>query len=56
MLCPRIRKEDRVHRDTVLVQPNQKGSAVGASPKGVFLVGVGGSVKDFAQIGLQILD
>ena len=34
MLCPRIRKEDQVHRDTVLVQPDQKGGAVGAAPVG----------------------
>ena len=34
MLRPRIRKEDQVHRDTVLVQPNQKGGAVGAAPIG----------------------
>ena len=32
MLCPRIRKEDQVHRDTVLVQSDQKGGAVGAAP------------------------
>ena len=34
MLRPRIRKEDQVHRDTVLVQPDQKGGAVGAAPIG----------------------
>ena len=34
MLCPRIRKENQVHRDTVLVQPDQKGGAVGAAPVG----------------------
>ena len=34
MLCPCIRKEDQVHRDTVLVQPDQKGGAVGAAPVG----------------------
>ena len=34
MLCPRIRKENQVHRDTVLVQPYQKGGAVGATPIG----------------------
>lgn len=34
MLRPRIRKEDQVHRDTVLVQPNQKSGAVGAAPIG----------------------
>ena len=34
MLRPRIRKEDQIHRDAVLVQPNQKGGAVGAAPVG----------------------
>ena len=34
MLRPRIRKEDQAHRDTVLVQPDQKGGAVGAAPIG----------------------
>ena len=34
MLRPRIRKEDQVHRDTVLVQPDQKGGAVGTTPIG----------------------
>ena len=34
MLRPRIRKEDQVYRDTVLVQPDQKGGAVGTTPIG----------------------
>ena len=28
MLAARIRKQDQVNRDTVLVQPNKKGGAV----------------------------
>ncbi len=31
---PGIREEDQVHRDTVLVQANQKGGAVGTAPVG----------------------
>ena len=34
MLRPRIRKEDQVHRDVVLVKADQKGGAVGAAPIG----------------------
>ena len=34
MLRPGIRKEDQVHRDTVLVQADQKGGAVDTAPVG----------------------
>ena len=33
MLTARIRKQDQVNRDTVLVQPNKKGGAVRTAAK-----------------------
>ena len=34
MLAARIRKQDQVNGDTVLVQPNEKGGAVRTAPLG----------------------
>ena len=34
MLCPGIRKGNKVNRNSVLMKPNQKGGTVCAAPKG----------------------